>query len=61
MKGTEHFFLAAEFYGHSSQIILKRVCNTNRRAKNAGKFSYRPVLKGQQTDALIFAWVSTLL
>ncbi len=25
---------------------------------NAGKFFYRPVLKGQQTDALIFASVS---
>jgi hypothetical protein len=25
---------------------------------NAGKFSYRPALKGRQTDALIFAWVS---
>jgi hypothetical protein len=31
-KEAEFFFSAAEFYGHSGQIILKRVGNTDRRA-----------------------------
>ncbi len=41
------FFSAAEFYGHSGQIILKRVGNTQANVY-AGKFFYRPILKGSR-------------
>ncbi len=45
------FFSAAEFYGHSGQIILKRLVTLEQ--IYAGKFFYRPILKGKQTNALV--------
>jgi hypothetical protein len=38
-KSGRIFFSAAEFYDLSGRIILKGVGNTDRRAKNAAKFS----------------------
>jgi hypothetical protein len=40
------FFSAAEFYGHSRQIILKRLVTLGQ--IYAGKFFYRPILKGSR-------------
>jgi hypothetical protein len=47
-KGA-NFFLSGRICGPPGRIILKKsVGNIGKKAKNAGKFFYRPILKGNR-------------
>ncbi len=54
-KGTNFFFSMAEFYGHSGQIILKRVGNTGRRASNCRKIFLEANFKGMRFSVMVRA------
>jgi hypothetical protein len=45
------YFSAAEFYGHSGRIILKRVGNTD--AKICRQIFLQAYFKGKQANALV--------
>ncbi len=47
LKGP-NFFSEAKFYGHSGQIILKRVGMTGRRASKCRQIFYKPLWKGSR-------------